>query len=442
MNLPNIYIRKDSLIEKISIQKISELKAKYLETKEKNIILYSTQSIDTVSWIYASLLAGKELFILSSKIGIVERKELESSIGSFFLVDENEKNKLQTENASIKGKKYKIEKAVIQLLSSGTTGKHKRIALKMDDFIASANAHKNHFKLNKKHIWLCCLPFYHISGLSVLTRALFLEQDFAFEEDISSENISFWLKSKQIHGISMVELQLNRVLNLLKEPISKSLQYIMVGGSSVQESTIKEVLEKKLPIYLTYGSTEACSQIATTPIERQEGQSLFQLKVLDIWDIKIASDGEIFFKRKDREHYIATGDIGRKYDDEHIEVLGRKKDIIISGGVNISPKEIIKNILSIKEIEECFVWGIPDPDWGEKVAIAYATKEDISVQKIRSILEKKLHPHKRPKVFHLMRELPRNELGKIDRRAIIKSYSGACSSRKELSSPSNSPSSS
>ena len=423
MKIPNIYIRTISSREKISIESIVAQKMHYLKKKEKNILLYTDQSVESISWIYASLLAGKNLFIFSSKMKKVEKSELENSLNSFFLIDEEECQQAKTDalHGSMDQVKNKIIESNITLLTSGTSGKPKKITLGIDDFIFSAKAHGRHFKLNREHIWLCCLPLYHISGLSVITRALFLEQNLAFEENPSPEVLSLWFQSNKIHGISLVELQLKRILSILKQPICKSIQYVLVGGSLVQKDTIKAAIQKNMPIYLTYGSTEACSQIATTPIKRKE-RSLFQLKVLDIWDIKIAKDKEIFFKRKKAKYYTSTGDMGTIQDD-HIEILGRKKDLIISGGVNISPKEIVEKVLSIREIEECFVWGVPDSEWGEKVALAYTTKKDISIQSIKSILEDMLHPYKKPKIFYPMKSLPKNNLGKIDKKAIIEAYS-------------------
>jgi malonyl-CoA/methylmalonyl-CoA synthetase len=124
-----------------------------------------------------------------------------------------------------------------------------------------------------------------------------------------------------------------------------------------------------------------------------------------------------------RDGWFVSGDLGRIDDQGYISIVGREKDLIISGGLNIYPAEIEAVIDEIPEVRESAVIGIPHPDLGEAVvAIVAGQAETLSEEKILSILAPSLARFKQPRAIRLVDELPRNSMAKIQKAALRDLY--------------------
>ncbi|MFS8631740.1 MAG: long-chain fatty acid--CoA ligase, partial [Bacillales bacterium] len=106
-------------------------------------------------------------------------------------------------------------------------------------------------------------------------------------------------------------------------------------------------------------------------------------------------------------------DLARKDEDGFIWIVDRKKDVIISGGVNIYPKEIEDRILQFGGIHEVAVIGVPHPEWGETVKAVFAAKTPIDVEALKAYLSEHLAKYKVPRLYEQVEALPRNASGKI-----------------------------
>jgi malonyl-CoA/methylmalonyl-CoA synthetase len=113
--------------------------------------------------------------------------------------------------------------------------------------------------------------------------------------------------------------------------------------------------------------------------------------------------------------WFRTGDLGRIDEDGYYYLTDRIKNIIISGGENISPKEVETVINQFDGVVESSVVGIPDEEWGEKVVAAVVTKPGSGVkpQEIQEFCKEHLHNWKCPKEIVFLEELPKNRMGKI-----------------------------
>ena len=118
--------------------------------------------------------------------------------------------------------------------------------------------------------------------------------------------------------------------------------------------------------------------------------------------------------------WFKTGDLGKMDEDGYYYLTDRIKHIIISGGENISPKEVEAAINRIKGVRESSVAGLPDKKWGEKVAVAVAKNPDVDVrlEDIQAACKEHLHDWKCPKEIAFVEELPRNTMGKVLREKI------------------------
>lgn len=116
-----------------------------------------------------------------------------------------------------------------------------------------------------------------------------------------------------------------------------------------------------------------------------------------------------------RDGWIWTGDLGRRDADDYIYVIDRKKDMVITGGVNVYPKEVEEVLSAHPAVEECAVFGVPHPEWGESVMAALVPKagSEVDPADLEAHCARHLARFKVPRGYHLVPALPRNSNGKI-----------------------------
>ena len=128
--------------------------------------------------------------------------------------------------------------------------------------------------------------------------------------------------------------------------------------------------------------------------------------------------------------WFRTGDLGKRDKDGYYYLTDRLKHIIISGGENISPKEIESIINQHPQVKESCVIGAPDEKWGEKVVAAVVIRTDrtLKAKEIQDHCKKYLMDWKCPKEVFFLKELPRNKMGKIVKEEVVKLFSNFSSS--------------
>jgi long-chain acyl-CoA synthetase len=133
-----------------------------------------------------------------------------------------------------------------------------------------------------------------------------------------------------------------------------------------------------------------------------------------------------------RGELVTAGDIGWMDEEGHVFLCDRKRDMVISGGVNIYPAEIEAALLGLPGVKDCAVFGIPDEEFGESLC-AYIEPEATAVapqpEAVRAALGRTLARYKIPKVIEIARELPREDSGKIFKRKLREPYWAAAGRR-------------
>lgn len=125
-----------------------------------------------------------------------------------------------------------------------------------------------------------------------------------------------------------------------------------------------------------------------------------------------------------RNGWHLTGDIGLKDKDGYVYIVGRKRDIIITGGYNVYPLDIEQALLAHPDVEECAVIGVPDAKWGEAVLAVIQLKEDRTADRedLTAHCKDLLGSIRTPKKFEFIDKIPRNAVGKVDKPAIREPY--------------------
>jgi long-chain acyl-CoA synthetase len=124
--------------------------------------------------------------------------------------------------------------------------------------------------------------------------------------------------------------------------------------------------------------------------------------------------------------WYRSGDVGLFDSDGYLYIVDRLKDMIITGGENVYSREVEEVLYTRQEIQECAVIGLPDKEWGERVAAVIVPKPGMRIvpEDLKSLLKARLSGFKVPKVFFMIEEMPKNPAGKILKRELKKRLVG------------------
>ena len=282
--------------------------------------------------------------------------------------------------------------------TSGSSATPKAVAHSLENHITSAQSVCAALELRSSDRWLLSLPLWHVSGISIVFRCSIAGARIVIPNPGMS--LIEALSSYQITHVSMVPTQLIRVLEQAQKP-PRHLRAVIVGGGPVPQGVLKRAINKGWPIRTTYGMTETTSMVTLSKKNPSAGSSGH---VLQGNELKIAGDGEILVRSPanclgylnvdtivdiaDEDGWLHTGDLGRLDENEELYVLGRKDNMFISGGENISPEEIEHILCGAQGVQKAVVVPVPDPEFGQRPAAfiqGNAKFEDLEMILIREL---------------------------------------------------------
>ena len=324
------------------------------------------------------------------------------------------------------------------LFTSGTTGEPKAVRLTRANLSASAVAAAFRLGISPGDRWLCCLPVHHVGGLAPVVRAALYGTTLVVRRGFDTEGVARALDTHGITGVSLVPTQLRRLLDAGAS--LASLETVLVGGAPTPRSLLSRALDAGVPVCPTYGLTEAASQVATArPAEARAspgtvGRPLYGVAVTVLADGEPAAAGErgelvvdgptvspgyldpAATEAATGEWGLHTGDVGYRDEDGRLWVLGRRDDLVLTGGELVVPREVAETIRSHPDVTDAAVVGIEDPEWGQRVAALVAGSVDRET--VRAHCRGELPGYKRPKTVVLVDGLPRTASGTVDREAV------------------------
>ena len=292
--------------------------------------------------------------------------------------------------------------------TSGTTGRPRAVCLTRANFEASARGSAAVLGVEPGDRWLCCLPVFHVGGLSIFTRSALYGTTVVAEAGFQADRVRDLLEAGEVTLASLVPTMLLRLREAGLER-APALRAVLLGGGPIPPGLLEWARDVGLPVRPTYGMTETTSQVATA----DEGERL--ARPLPGAELRIGEEGEILVRGPmvAAEGWLHTGDRGHLTADGLLEVEGRMDDVIVTGGENVAAREVEDVLLAHPGVRDVGVVGVEDPEWGRAVTafvVADATEAELLVH-----CRERLAGFKVPKRVLLLEELPRTASGKVER---------------------------
>ncbi len=366
-------------------------------------------------------------------------EELEHTILDFCQVINFHKYSVANNEESTSVIEYDPNSIALLMYTSGTTGEPKCVQLTFNNLYTSAKSSDSFIQHNKSDLWLASLPFYHIGGFSIITRTFISGCCMAIPNSLNEDDLYSSMLIYNPTLLSLVPTMLKRLIGKNFTPW-ENLRIIFVGGGPANTNLIKKSLEKSWPISAVYGSTETASMVTVSSTENLEANGLSAGISLEGVEISIVNNesnnniNQIVVSSKSVAHSYFnlplcensllkngryfSNDIGRIDSSGNLHIVGRKDDIIISGGENISLTEIENLVNEESGITGCIVLGVVDEKWGQSYVMITESNEDNVEEILQQFLTKRLAKFKQPKNIFRLKKIPRNEMGKIQKNKI------------------------
>jgi malonyl-CoA/methylmalonyl-CoA synthetase len=334
------------------------------------------------------------------------------------------------------------------LYTSGTTGRSKGAMLTQNNLLSNAQVLKDEWQFTAQDVLLHALPIFHTHGLFVATNTTLLAGGkMIFLPRFTVDEVLAQLpNATTMMGVPTFYTRLLGDARFTKKLVEHMRLFVSGSAPLLAETHVQFEKRTGCRILERYGMTET-NMNTSNPYsgERRAGTVGFPLpgtevKITDRKTGATLPQGEIgeievrgpnVFKgywqmpEKTAEElrddgFFITGDLGQLDEEGYLKIVGRNKDLIISGGYNIYPKEIELLLDEEEHVLESAVIGVPHPDFGETVVGILVPDGNIdpNLEKIKTNISKSLARFKHPKMLIMLPELPRNTMGKVQKKQL------------------------
>lgn len=362
-------------------------------------------------------------------------------------------NAVQLQNSTYE--RGHAEDAFILTMTSGSTGDPKPIVLTQRIKINRAKAAQTLYNITAEDITLAATPLYHsLAERLVLIPLLTGGSSVLMGRYSPNEWISHINRFKVSFTIA-VSSQLKQAASLFGQVGDLSLVSLrcLVSSSALLESEVKQQLVEHLicDFHECYGTSEIAIASNLSGKITQKLKSVgtaaptANIVILDENKqlLPIGQPGEIacktsmlfggYYKKPELTQssmwgeYFLTGDIGQLDAEGYLYYLGRKKDLIISGGINIYPFDIESVIAEVQGVLESAAFAFPDAGLGEVVAVAIVVddKNQFDLKRAKHLCAKRLADYQQPRKWFLVKSIPKNSLGKVMKYQLVKQFTSA-----------------
>ena len=340
------------------------------------------------------------------------------------------------------------------LYTSGTTGRSKGAMLSHDNLASNALTLADYWRFTQDDVLIHALPIYHTHGLFVAMNTMLLAGGSMFFLPKLDPDLMLQLMGRGATAMMGVPTFYTRLLQHpgLTREATKNMRLFVSGSAPLLAETHREWTQRTGHAILErYGMTET-NMNTSNPYEgdRVPGAVGFPLPEISVRitnpeTAAILPQGEIgmievkgpnvfkgYWNMPEKtaaefrsDGFFITGDLGKIDSRGYVSIVGRDKDLVITGGFNVYPIEVETEIDALPSVIESAVVGVPHPDFGEGVTALIVARKgaDIGERQVIAALETRLAKFKLPKRVFFVDELPRNAMGKVQKAAIRATYS-------------------
>jgi len=336
------------------------------------------------------------------------------------------------------------------LYTSGTTGRSKGAMLTHRNLASNAETLRDIWAFTPADVLVHALPIYHVHGLFVALHTILLSGGTLlwFDKFDARAVLDALPHATALMGVPTFYTRLLGLAGLDAAACAKMRLFIS-GSAPLLAETHRQFRERSGHAILErYGMTET-GMITSNPYEGERipgtvGYPLphVELRIADaegrelprgepgVIEVKGPNVFKGYWRNPEKtaeeirkDGYFITGDVAVMADDGRVTISGRAKDLIISGGFNVYPREIEEVIDSLPGVVESAAIGVPHPDFGEAVVAVIATANELpSERELIALMAERLARFKLPKRIFTLRELPRNAMGKVQKAELRKTY--------------------
>jgi long-chain acyl-CoA synthetase len=359
---------------------------------------------------------------------------LDSGNGSFMAIDRN-----RNDTAAI-------------LYTGGTTGVPKGVMLTHENINVSAHNVAFSERSTENDRALCFLPFNHVFGqIHIMNATMMSAGCLELLATFDIERVISLIEGGSITKLFSVPTVYTRLLGLEGlEKMMRNVRYCFSAAASLPTEIVRNWKERTgLNICEGYGLTESASAVTYNHYYRHVVGSIggtvpgVEVQIRDVTGNRLeqGEQGEICILGHNimkgyldnpeataeafwKDGWFRSGDIGYFDDEGYLYIVDRLKDLIITGGENVYPREVEEAIYTKPEVEECAVIGVPDREWGERVVVYVKAKpgKTIVPDELKAFLKARLAPFKVPKGYVIVEEMPKSPAGKILKRELKKKF--------------------
>jgi malonyl-CoA/methylmalonyl-CoA synthetase len=338
------------------------------------------------------------------------------------------------------------------LYTSGTTGRSKGAMLSHDNLASNSLTLVDYWRFTDRDVLIHALPIYHTHGLFVASNVtLFARASMIFLEKFDAKQVlSLMPRSTALMGVPTFYVRLLREAGLTKDA-TKNMRVFISGSAPLLAETHREwsartghgILER-------YGMTET-NMNTSNPYdgERVPGAVGYPLpgvsvrisdpdsgkilgpETIGMIEVKGPNVFKGYWRMPEKtkaefrdDGFFITGDLGKIDGKGYVHILGRGKDLVISGGFNVYPKEVEEEIDALPGVVESAVIGVPHVDFGEGVTAVVVKEPNATIDEaaVMAALDGRLAKFKMPKRVLFVDDLPRNTMGKVQKNVLRDAY--------------------
>ncbi|MES2860733.1 MAG: AMP-binding protein [Pseudomonadota bacterium] len=334
--------------------------------------------------------------------------------------------------------------------TSGTTGKPKGVLVSHRSRTLQFLAYAAEYGIfSPDDHFLALSPMCHGAGFAFAFNALFLGGTVEIATKFEPERVLRRLHEGDVTGLFTVPTHHHAIFDLgakvLEANRGNRLRGIVANAAPLPDDTKVRIIDYygEGLLHETYGSTEAgCVTNLRPQDQRRKSRCVGlpfvgnQVKLVDDAGVEVGPGevGELisrspylfngYWKRADqtaetlKDGWVGVGDLAVKDEEGFVHIVDRKKDMVITGGLNVYPREIEGVIDAHPAVRESAVVGVPDPRWGERLVAYVVLDEPVAAAELSSFCEAGLAAYKRPRDFQVIEALPRNANGKVLKTAL------------------------